>query len=748
MPMPGPGQPVPQFSSAMDASSPQGRLWEKPPAAFGARHLVPNAEPPPAATQPEPRSALMEWPGEMRPEEEKKASAPPPLQPAAQPAAPSSASAAAGLWRGDPPAALWQQASGARTLQLDPNDSFWSQAGQAYLRTISAMPAAPWSSRKSKEPKSETPAPPSPPSPPSPPRDENRLFQPSPTGFYGSSQPAAQAMSKPAEQQPTLLAEQQPTVPLAVQPAQQPAHQEEQEVSTEKQPAPEPVDLDDPAEDSDGELKHGLPAHEQLRPVHHHTGNGADDILSRLQHITAKLSKMHHSNSFVHVEETAPVVLDPLPVVVVPEVKPRETVLPQPSVTPVVAAPELFHHDLWDAHAFPVPPTRPPTPFPILPEVAPTRANKTAAQAAVNVNGTSVNASGSASRSAVGTSVVKPVAQPALQPMQALGQPPAQPAALPALQPAALPAWQPAPQPAAQPIAQSVQPAAQPIAQSVQPAAQPIAQSVQPAAVLPASPSGWTKDWSSAPTLTAAARAHVAAQTAFRANQADASSGLAAALSGTVPQQLRPSPLFEDLAARPIGTTTAVKLFHGDEIPAVGATANPSVTAPRDEANVPPRAGQMVWSTPQNLRQPVVQPPPAQPAPQPAAPAPPAAPPTAPQAAMPQPAAQPAAPPAPRPVSAPVVPQALRAPQAVVEPPPPRAEIPAPAAPESVAPSTPSLRGAASMEFGTPPPPASSGRTEEKDVESALAAAENVQVPLAGDADDDWMEAVEGAETA
>merc|ERR1719324_2179051 len=518
------------------------------------------------------------------------------------------------------------------------------------------MPAAPWSSRKSKEPKSETPAPPSPPSPPSPPRDENRLFQPSPTGFYGSSQPAAQAMSKPAE----------------------------------KQPAPEPVDLDDPAEDSDGELKHGLPAHEQLRPVHHHAGNGADDILSRLQHITAKLSKMHHSNSFVHVEETAPVVLDPLPVVVVPEVKPRETVFPQPSVTPVVAAPELFHHDLWDAHAFPVPPTRPPTPFPILPEVAPTRANKTTAQAAVNVNGTSVNASGSASRSAVGISVVKPVAQPALQPMQALGQPPAQPAALPALQPAALPEWQPAPQPAAQPIAQSVQPAAQPIAQSV-----------QPAAVLPASPSGWTKDWSSAPTLTAAARAHVAAQTAFRANQADASSGLAAALSGTVPQQLRPSPLFEDLAARPIGTTTAVKLFHGDEIPAVGATANPSVTAPRDEANVPPRAGQMVWSTPQNLRQPVVQPPPAQPAPQPAAPAPPAAP--------------PAAPPPPRPVSAPVVPQALRAPQAVVEPPPPRAEIPAPAAPESVAPSTPSLRGAASMEFGTPPPPASSGRTVEKD---------------------------------
>jgi hypothetical protein len=90
---------------------------------------------------------------------------------------------------------------------------------------------------------------------------------------------------------------------------------------------------------------------------------------------------------------------------------------------------------------------------------------------------------------------------------------------------------------------------------------------------------------------------------------------LAAALSGTVPQQLRPSPLFEDLAARPVGTTTAVKLFHGDEIPAVGATANPSVTAPRDEANVPPRAGQMVWSTPQNLRQPVAQPPPAQPAP-------------------------------------------------------------------------------------------------------------------------------------
>merc|ERR1719159_1864528 len=113
--------------------------------------------------------------------------------------------------------------------------------------------------------------------------------------------------------------------------------------------------------------------------------------------------------------------------------------------------------------------------------------------------------------------------------MQALGQSPAQPVALPALQPAALPAWQ----------------------------------------------SGWTKDWSSAPTLTAAARAHVAAQTAFRANQADASTGLAAALSGTVPQQLRPSPSFEDIAARPVGTTTAVKLFNSASRPPIGEMGNP-----------------------------------------------------------------------------------------------------------------------------------------------------------------------------
>jgi hypothetical protein len=70
--------------------------------------------------------------------------------------------------------------------------------------------------------------------------------------------------------------------------------------------------------------------------------------------------------------------------------------------------------------------------------------------------------------------------------------------------------------------------------------------------------------------------------------------------------------------------------------------------------------------------------------------------------------------------------------------------MPAPA--EYVAPNTPSLRGA----VATAPvePSRSSGRSEEKDVESALAAAENVQAPLAGDADDDWMEAVEGAETA
>merc|ERR1719453_1939272 len=112
----------------------------------------------------------MEWPGEMRPEEEKKAPAPAPPapQPAAQPVAHSSASAA-GLWRGDPPtAALWQ----------DPSDSgFWSQAGQAYLRTISSLPAAPWSSRKVKETKAEQPAP----SPPSP--DERPLVQSPPTAF-------------------------------------------------------------------------------------------------------------------------------------------------------------------------------------------------------------------------------------------------------------------------------------------------------------------------------------------------------------------------------------------------------------------------------------------------------------------------------------------------------------------------------------------------------------------------------------
>merc|ERR1719482_2222681 len=118
--------------------------------------------------QPEPRSALMEWPGEMRPEEEKKASAPAP--------------AAA-------PAALWQT----------PNDGgFWSQAGQAYLRTISSLPAAPWSSRKAKETNAQTPAPPSPPSPPSPPRDERPLAQLPPTALYESSPPVVQAAAQPA----------------------------------------------------------------------------------------------------------------------------------------------------------------------------------------------------------------------------------------------------------------------------------------------------------------------------------------------------------------------------------------------------------------------------------------------------------------------------------------------------------------------------------------------------------------------
>jgi hypothetical protein len=84
--------------------------------------------------------------------------------------------------------------------------------------------------------------------------------------------------------------------------------------------------------------------------------------------------------------------------------------------------------------------------------------------------------------------------------------------------------------------------------------------------------------------------------------------------------------------------------------------------------------------------------------------------------------------------------QAFRVSQATADPTSPTDVSPR----ESVAANTPSLRGAAS----TVEPQASSGRSEEKDVESALAAAENVQVPLAGDADDDWMEAVEGAETA
>merc|ERR1719201_1725709 len=288
----------------------------------------------------------------MRPEEEKKASAPPPQQPAAQPAATSSVTSAAGLWRGDPPAApaLWQS----------PDDSgFWSQAGQAYLRTISSLPAAPWSSRKAKGTKVETPAPPS---QALPPREERPLVRSPPTALYESSPPTVTAQPKPA----------QPAEPPVVQPVQQQGAGIAAEplgtvsAPAEKQPAPEPID--DPAEDSDGVLQKGLPIHEQLHPVHHHTGKGADDILSRLEHITAKLSKLHHGSSFVHVDETPPVPLDPLPVVVVPEVKPRQAMVPEPAEAE--PAPELSHHNLWDAHAFPALPTHPPTPFPILPEVA------------------------------------------------------------------------------------------------------------------------------------------------------------------------------------------------------------------------------------------------------------------------------------------------------------------------------------------------------------------------------------------
>jgi len=315
-----------------------------------------------------------------------------------------------------------------------------------------------------------------------------------------------------------------------------------------------------------------------------------------------------------------------------------------------------------------------------------------------------------------------------------------------------------------QPVMQTVPAVPQAIS-----AAQPLAHSaVQPASAVPAAPpAAWTNPGSSTPSLTDAARAHVAAQTAFRASQADASTGLAAALSGTVPQPLRPSPLFEDLAARPVGTTTAVKLFNSADRPAIGEPAHPSaISAPfiaqaagqqHDEvagkASGPLPAGQMVWSNPPNVRsapavqQPAGPPPALQPAaPQPAASpaAPPAPQPVTAQSAAPQPIpqsapqiAQAAPQPAPQPVSAPVVQQAF-VPHAAADASSPRT------APESVAPNTPSLRGAASM---VEPPP-SSGRSEEKDVENALAAAENVQVPLAGDADDDWMEAVEGAETA
>merc|ERR1719240_2207221 len=106
-------------------------------------------------------------------------------------------------------------------------------------------------------------------------------------------------------------------------------------------------------------------------------------------------------------------------------------------------------------------------------------------------------------------------------------------------------------QPVTQPMAQ---PMTQPVVQPMtQPAVQPMTQpAVQQVAFPPASPPAATNTWSPTP-LTDAARAHVAAQTAFRASQADASTGLAAALSGTVPQQLRPSPLFEDLGARQDG---------------------------------------------------------------------------------------------------------------------------------------------------------------------------------------------------
>jgi hypothetical protein len=220
--------------------------------------------------------------------------------------------------------------------------------------------------------------------------------------------------------------------------------------------------------------------------------------------------------------------------------------------------------------------------------------------------------------------------------------------------------------------------------------------------------------------------------------------------------------LFEDLAARPVGSITAVKLFNSAERPAIGDAAIPNANSPpitqpaveqRDEvagkASVPVKAGQMVWSNPSNLREPVVQQPVPQPAVQPAV--------LAPTHFPPQPAPEPVAPPALQPVSRPVAPAAPQlvpepvaqpvakpAAQPVSAPVVQQAFVPQAPAPESVAPSTPSLRGAASMVAPQP----SSGRSEEKDVESALAAAENVQAPLAGDADDDWMEAVEGAETA
>lgn len=704
-----PQHSTPPRPFTQEPERPEDQSWATAGKIWARAGAEPTAAPV-AAPEPAPQGRLWQpQPALLTPDRGTTAQAPAPAAPAT-PAAPA-APAAAGMWRGVPPSLMEQPEP---TVSDHDSGGFWAQAAQGYLRSISSLPT-PWTSW-SKSSKQQPPAQATPTTPPTP---------------EGPLTAGPSLRGSPTAPMTRAYAPVPPVVDLHSMNSERPEGAYARSSHTEGPP-------DDPAEDVDGLLRKDPVESPMLHPVPHHPRNG-DDILARLQHITAKLSEMHHGGE-VH-SDPAPVALRAPAVVAapagvpsldthafptVPGVQPIQPIDAHafPAVMPpglqpldkhaaggwnapdpdIKASPQLLHRNLWDAHAFPPPPTPAPTARPVLP---------------LPVKKPQPPPSNSSKPHEVKTDV--PSATGKLESVK--GPEPAEklwshiatsvPVAVPASNVAA-PAPQ-APAPASPKVEQGTAASSEPVAVAkVAPEAvtspEPLAVSkvepeqaapkIAPAPFAPPSPFSIALSKSAAapeavtPSAAVPAAKRVTsraeAQNAFHARQTDATEGLAAALSGTVPD----APLASPQAPAPVVEPSRPEVAEAPVAPAPAVTgqsaAQPGSTKVQlyHDEKPPPVASVFPAASPKIV---------------------------AASAATPESAA----------------------------------ETATPAAPVAVQPALASAIAEADSSAGVAPPKPVRSASEEQDIDSALAEAENVpENVIAGDADDDWMEAIEGASSA